>query len=181
MRLSWSHKLFLKINFRLEKNQARDRFFVFCARGLIYILVFYAAIWLAVNFTGRELATKTIWFAGAVGTALFLSLLIGLLARQPRPESELPEVKQLIKTISSWKAFPSDHAAVSFLLSFLVLLSGGAIWEWAMPLGLAVLVAVARVYVGVHYPRDIIGGFVLASVIAGLYYLFLNLDRFRIF
>ena len=172
MRLSWSHKLFLRINARLGENTSRDRFFALTARWLIFVLAAYTLFWLNNNFAGEQLVSKMLFFALAVFAALFASSLIGLGARHPRPEAELPGIKQLIKTFSIWKAFPSDHTAAAFLLSFLVWLSGGMIWEWGAMLAAAGLIAASRVYAGVHYPRDIIGGFVLAALFAGIIYFF---------
>ena len=58
-------------------------------------------------------------------------------------------------------SFPSDHASAAFGIAFAVLLYdrvvGGAF------VAIAVLIAVGRVFLGAHYPGD-----VLASVVVGL-------------
>jgi undecaprenyl-diphosphatase len=61
-------------------------------------------------------------------------------------------------------SFPSGHAATSF--------AGATILSFAFPrlapilLVLAAAVGFARVYVGVHYPLDILGGALLGAAIA---------------
>lgn len=73
-------------------------------------------------------------------------------------------IKTLVRPFQSWKSFPSDHAILVTLMVaaahgfdapaglFIFLLAGG------------ILVAAARVYAGVHYPRDILGGVIIALI-----------------
>jgi undecaprenyl-diphosphatase len=62
--------------------------------------------------------------------------------------------------------FPSSHATNSFALAVLL----GWAWprRWGTFIGLALLVSYSRIYLGVHYPGDILGGAALGSLVAGL-------------
>ena len=62
-------------------------------------------------------------------------------------------------------SFPSNHAACGFALAVPVVLHGFA--SGLLLLGFALLLAAARVFVGVHYPRDVAVGALLGSGIAG--------------
>jgi len=57
-------------------------------------------------------------------------------------------------------SFPSDHASAAFAIAFTILLfdlTAGSIF-----LGAAAVIAVGRVFVGAHYPADVLGGALVA-------------------
>ena len=80
-----------------------------------------------------------------------------------RPPVRFPEPRALVH-IPANPSFPSGHAATSFACA--------ATLAWLTPLSpvalyaLAALIAFSRVYVGVHYPLDVIGGAALGLGVA---------------
>lgn len=80
-----------------------------------------------------------------------------------RPEEALDGIDVLVTTPST-TAFPSGHAATSF--------AAAVVLSVAMPalapafLVLAALVAFSRLYVGVHFPLDVLGGAALGAAVA---------------
>lgn len=94
--------------------------------------------------------------------------------------SHNPDISQWIHIVNNYRGgsfgFVSNHAANSFALaSFLSFL----LWKNWFTLSIffwAILVSYSRIYLGVHYPGDIVGGAVLGSVIGWL----MNLLRMKL-
>jgi undecaprenyl-diphosphatase len=170
MKLSWSHLLFFRINALIGKHPFRDRVMIFGARWLIFVMLGLIVLgaWSGIFYDGESwLSIYLQLFVIVFVVAECISYLFGLLFRHPRPRIEFPESRQLVHTVGTWKSFPSDHTIGAFLLA-------GTLWFIPVPLFfvigmylLATWVASARVYVGVHYPRDIVGGFIVAHVVLG--------------
>lgn len=80
----------------------------------------------------------------------------------PRPFVEGP-VYQLVAHVPD-PSFPSKHASFVFALAAASFFIGRRFGLWMLLL--AVLTGVSRVYVGVHYPGDILGGFLLGSLLS---------------
>ena len=169
MKLSWSHKLFLKINNQVGKRPALDNFMRFCAKHLIYFLSLAVLLW--IFFQSPEILRHIIIAIMTLVITYLFSQLVGLLVKKPRPTVELPQIKQIIQVLTLRKSFPSDHTMISFLLVFLIIIFGAPIFFWIVLLLVACLVAIGRIYVGVHYPRDILGGIVLAVLSATVVYI----------
>lgn len=68
--------------------------------------------------------------------------------------------------------FPSAHASNTMALAFLVIffLSKGEKWVMALAVAWSLMMAYTRLYLGVHYPIDILCGFILGSCYALLMY-----------
>jgi undecaprenyl-diphosphatase len=74
-------------------------------------------------------------------------------------------------------SFPSLHASVAFGFAAAVALATGRLY-WAFPaLALALLVAWSRVYLGLHYPSDVLAGALVGAASAWLTYRLFSQNR----
>lgn len=123
----------------------------------------HGALWLAIGFAGGALqrsrgpewrrARRAVLVSYAANTA------IKFVVRRRRPS--LPGLAPLTGTTTGL-SFPSAHAATSFAAALVYSRRGLP----AVPLyGLAGAMACSRVYLGVHYPSDILAGAALGSAL----------------
>ena len=111
----------------------------------------------------------SLFVIAAVGISDFTSSsIIKELVERPRPcNADLPiHVDELIGCGSGF-SFTSSHAANHFSLASVLSLLFGGRFKWLAPVLYiwAFLISYAQVYVGVHYPLDIIAGAVLGIII----------------
>ncbi|MDR3576892.1 MAG: phosphatase PAP2 family protein [Anaerolineaceae bacterium] len=62
------------------------------------------------------------------------------------------------------RSFPSGHTSQAFFMATLIVQSTHAsVWAGLILYGLAILVGLTRMYVGAHYPRDVLAGAILGT------------------
>jgi undecaprenyl-diphosphatase len=119
----------------------------------------------AFNMTGASSffnATLAALFAWGISTGL------KKLIRRERPFQALSSTIISLYPSPHFDSFPSSHTAASFAFFFALFLMGHSL---AWPVGLwAFLVAFSRIYLGVHFFSDILGGMVVAAIGVALYF-----------
>ena len=87
------------------------------------------------------------------------------LVARPRPYTVLEDLTILVEKPGEF-SFPSGHSSCSFAFAFAIYLLLPK--KYGVPaMVLATLIALSRLYVGVHYPTDILGGFAV-GIFCGL-------------
>jgi membrane-associated phospholipid phosphatase len=123
----------------------------------------HGAGWIALGLGGaaldRERSREWLRGVGVVLGAYGLNYAVKLAVRRRRPE--LRGLPPLTPTVSRF-SFPSAHASTSFAAAraYSGLLPPFPLYE------LAVLFALSRPYLGVHYPSDVLAGAALGTALA---------------
>ncbi|MDR3371315.1 phosphatase PAP2 family protein [Rhodoferax sp.] len=159
---SYNRSLFLMIN----GDNSAPRWLVDLATlvgdGVIYLIpLLLIGLWLWGNTRQRKLAVKA--FAVAM-LGVGLNQLIGVMWQHPRPFMLGLGHTWIVHAADS--SFPSDHVTVLTAIGLSLLLDGATAVA-CLTLTMALAVAWARVFLGVHFPLDMLGAVVVAGVSLG--------------
>ncbi len=104
-----------------------------------------------------------VWAGGAALVALEIGQLVGGAIDRARPYEAMTGVHLLVDKTTDF-SFPSDHATAAGAVAVGLLLTNRR-WGIVAAVG-AVLMSFTRVYVGAHYPGDVLAGLALGGVVA---------------
>ena len=148
-------KAFFSLNdFAMQSHFWRDFFYFFAQYGIVLIAigVIYLVIRVRIN------AVFTAVLSSIIST--FVSFIIYLLWQRPRPFITYAGSVDRLIARTTVVSFPSAHTYLSFAIAITVLLYGHKKLGLAMVV-LALMTALSRVAIGVHYPSDVIGGAII--------------------
>jgi len=104
-----------------------------------------------------------LWAPIAVAVCELANLPISAIVDRPRPFVDHPDLDVLVDGKAGTLSFVSDHSAMSMGIAVALLLVNRRLGLIAG--GLALLQGFCRMFMGVHYPTDVIGGYALATAV----------------
>jgi len=168
--MSLNSYLFSKINGLLGKSRFLDA----VGRAGAEFVIFAMSGWLIVSMYLLANNLSEFWrlliifiYAALLGWAI--NWILAFIIHEPRPFMSGQDhslFHPMFPKLFSWKSFPSDHTMFSFMIFFMALVLQLPL-AWPL-LFLAIWVACGRVFSGVHYPSDVVGGAAVALFVASL-------------
>ncbi|MET8572855.1 phosphatase PAP2 family protein [Streptomyces sp. NPDC004783] len=136
--------------------------------GLLFAIALLVLwCWWGVRRRGGEDAASSVaalvWAPLAAGVAVLVNVPIRGFVERPRPFNDHEGLEVLVAGKDDF-SFVSDHATLCMALAVALFVANRKFGIGAIVL--AVFGGFIRVYMGVHYPTDVIGGFALGTAVA---------------
>ena len=158
--MNWNIALFHLINAGPRPTNATVTVAVFAANALVPLAALVGVVLWTRSDHHRRGALLAV--GAAILFAMTLNWVLGLVWFEPRPF--MIGVGHTLMAHVPDNSFPSDHVTFLWAIGF-AMISTGAYRRWGLAITAAgAIVAWARIYLGVHFPIDILGsGFVALS------------------
>ena len=108
----------------------------------------------------KEKKLSGILLLAGVALAYQMTRLIKNWVAIPRPFHTLPDVNLLV--YAHGFSFPSGHSTMAFTAAFII---SAYFKRYLLIYSLAFLVGISRVYMGIHYPTDVLAGALLGTAV----------------
>lgn len=118
-------------------------------------------LWARRQSDAPGMVAGVLWAGTAAGLALMLNVPVRAIVQRPRPFVSHPGTLDLLMDHKVNGSFASDHATFTMAVAVGIMLVHRKYGLIAM--GLAAFEGFLRVFMGVHYPTDIVGGFALGT------------------
>lgn len=160
-------ELFRLINNLANKNSVLDNIMIFFSKDVPYIFMAAVAIIFILGIGKKNVEHRKIAFNTFVITVinLLLSFIFGSIYYVDRPFVH-NKVNLLFPHVRD-ASFPSDHAAGTMSIA-LGLRKYNRLLSIILT-GISIVVAFSRVYVGHHYPLDVIGAYIIVLAVSYIY------------
>lgn len=134
---------------------------------LLALILLVVWCWWSVRRRGDEDAAPSVaalvWAPLAAAIAVLVNVPIRGFVERPRPFNDHQGLEVLVSGKTDY-SFVSDHATIAMALGVGLFVANRKFG--LAGIGLALLEGFCRVYMGVHYPTDVVGGFALGTAVA---------------
>jgi undecaprenyl-diphosphatase len=162
--LTFNKHLFLLINAHVGASPAVVITARFLASDVIYFVpALLVVLWVWGQPRGRGGLVAT---AVAAALALVANQIVGQFWYEPRPF--MVGIGRTLMAHAPENSFPSDHATFLFTVGLSLIFTSAAPGWGKVVTATAVLVGWARVYLGVHFPLDILTAAVISILFAAM-------------
>jgi undecaprenyl-diphosphatase len=134
----------------------------------VFAVIMLVSWWWARRDGDLRTVTAALWAPVGALVALGVNQLLVRVFAEPRPYTVLPHAFILASRTTDY-SFPSDHAVMAGAVAAGVLLTHRTLG--LVTVALALLMALARVYIGAHFPLDVAVGLTVGAAVSVACYL----------
>ncbi|WEG16828.1 phosphatase PAP2 family protein [Alkalihalophilus pseudofirmus] len=159
---------FEAVNGLAKKSSIADAVMMFISSYGIYLMIgIILSFWLK-----KKTRRYALLFTIAVLAGLGMNRVLKIIIDRPRPFIASSDVHLLIERGAS-PSFPSNQALIAGIFVAAIWLITVKAWRYAA-LAFGGVVLLSRVFVGHHYPADVLVGFVLGSLLTYVFFMILR-------
>ena len=134
--------------------------FTFLGEEEFFMLLLPLLYWSLERRTAMRLAFLYLFSA-------WVNAVAKVLGGQPRPFQYAPRVPALVD--ATGEGFPSGHTQSATVVWGYLASQFRMTWVWVLAGALLVLIPLSRIYLGVHFPTDVLGGYAIGALLLWLY------------
>ena len=127
----------------------------------MFFLLFMPLIYWCVNrHTGARMIILFLFSA-------YINAFVKVIAKQPRPFHYDSRVQKIVE--ADFGGFPSGHTQGAVVVWGYLASVYKKTWLWILAVILMILIPMSRVYLGVHFPTDLLGGYIIGALLLVIY------------
>lgn len=137
------------------------RAFTFMGEEEFFLLLLPLVYWCLDRRTGARLTVAFLLcaYTNAVAKAL---------AAMPRPPEYAPGQVKVLWDATGY-GFPSGHTQSAVVVWGYLAAQARRRWVWILAAVMMLFIPLSRIYLGVHFPHDVLGGYIIGAVLLFLY------------
>jgi membrane-associated phospholipid phosphatase len=161
--LDWGVKVVLWLQQSSPSLDLPFKILTFMGNEGFFIIVLPFIYWCVDRRTGARLSVLFLFSA-------YVNSAVKVFACQPRPFQYDSRVKQIVR--AGGGGFPSGHTQGTVVFWGYLALRFRRLFLWVIAGVLIILIPLSRLYLGVHFPTDLLGGYLVGGMLLLLYLLF---------